>query len=160
MADLLYNEVFEVDKFTDPNHLLERFYDYLDWLEENKLKESKLYGTEGAVAQLDRMRIPTMQGFQFFLRTVKRVMDMYRSRSLVWEDAFCFIEDTMNALSVEGAAAGLLKESIVMRKLGMADKVETNTTQRRVVILHTPDNGRAILQERSEPDDAEEVDEE
>lgn len=136
--------IFVTDRFAQPIDLLDLFEEYLVWLDENKLKEAKLYGSEGQVTQLDRMRIPSMHGFQYFLRATKAVMKTYRDRMGQWEEVFSFIEDTMFALSLEGAAAGLLKESIVMRKLGLADKSEQVNTTRRVVTLFTPDNGRAI----------------
>lgn len=139
-------KIFIQDRWINTNQFLDDLEGYLEWLEVNKLKEAKLYGSEGDVAQLDRMRVPSMQGFQFYLRCTKATIDRYRALSPDWAEAFSFVEETFYALSFEGAAAGLLKESIVMRKLGMADKVEQVNTQKRVVILHTPDNGRSFIE--------------
>jgi hypothetical protein len=58
----------------------------------------------------------------------------------------------MHAITIEGAAAGLIKETVAMRKLNLVDRKEVNYSQKRVVILHTPDNGRAqIVGQENEP---------
>lgn len=141
--------LFATDVFTSPDNMLERFYDYLDWISENTLKEAKLYGTEGAIAKLDKMRMPTMGGFMFYIGTVKRHVEKYRQKSSQYADVLNFMEESMAAISVEGAAAGLLKETITMRKLGMHEKIDATLTTnvRRVVILHSPDNGRAQIEQ-------------
>lgn len=136
------NLILKHDRWATSEELLSDFYLYLDWIKENALKEAKMFGSEGAVTQLDRMRMPTIEGFCYYVKTVKSILRTYKEK---WPQTFEFIEDTMHAIAVEGAGAGLLKESIVARKLGLADKQEFDTKSvRRVVIMHTPDNGRAI----------------
>lgn len=130
--------------FTSPAHIIERFDEYIAWIEANCLTEAKLYGSEGNIAKLDRMRAPSIQGFCRYLRTTTNIVKGYIDKGGDWKAAFDFVEDCIHAISYEGAAAGLLKEAIVTRKLGLADKIEQTGTTRKVVILTTPDNGRAI----------------
>ena len=147
-----YNPQLRVGRamWASPQDLLQDFFDYLELIEENALKEAKIYGGEGQILQLDKMRAPSMQGFAFYLRTISGEIKRYGERGAEWEAVLTFIEEGLYAKSYEGAAAGLLKESIVMRKLGMADKVEQTNTQKRIVIMHTPDNGRARFVEDAE----------
>ena len=130
--------------FINPEQVLEAFEQYVEWLDANKLKEAKLFGSIGEIAQLDKMRMPTMQGFCRFIRITMNNVSMIKSRGGLWKDVFDFLEDSIYAITVEGAAAGLLKESISAKILGITDKIEVNNTERRVIIMHTPDNGRVI----------------
>lgn len=130
--------------FVNPEQLLEMFDDYLEWIEANGKKEEVMYGSKGEVTQLNKLRAPSIQGFAFFLRTNTGVLKRYAESSEEYEEVFKYIHDAIYAITYEGAAAGLLKEAIVMRKLGMADKVVTESTQRRVVIMQPMQNGRVI----------------
>lgn len=129
------------DLFVSPEDIYDKFESYLSWCEEHPLKEAKLYGGEGEVAELDRMRMPTIQGFARYLVTSVASFTNWKNK---YPDIFDFIEDSLHSVSIEGAAAGLLKEAIVTRKLQLADRQEITGVQRKIVILHTPDNGRAI----------------
>ena len=131
--------------WTMPEECMDDFYDYLTYIEENTLKEYKIYGSEGASAALDKLRMPTLQGFCYYLRCTIEAMKDYGERDDEWRAVFSFIQTTMYAITIEGAAAGLIKETVAMRKLDLVDRREITNTQKRVVILHTPDNGRAQI---------------
>jgi hypothetical protein len=139
---------FRKNLFTSPDHMISEFQRYIEWLDENKLQEAKLYGAHGDIAQLEKMRMPTMQGLKWFLKVIPAEFNKYRTIGKQWEDTFELIEEAMHAICIEGAGAGLLKETIVMRKLGLADKQEVNSVAtRRVVILHSPDNERSYIEQ-------------
>lgn len=131
------------DVFVSPLHLVECFEEYIQWCDDNPKLEDKFYGNEGKTGQLAKMRIPTEQGFQRFMRMGREVMKGIRAKGGDWLKAAEYVEDCMYAITIEGAASGLLKESIVIKKLNMADKIEITTTAKRVIIF-TPDNSRAI----------------
>ena len=85
----------------------------------------------------------SMLGFSVFLGIPHSYLKAYFDRGAIWKEVYNYCEEACKLDSLEGAAAGLLKENIVSKIVGLADKVEMVSTQRRVVIM-SPDNGRAI----------------
>jgi len=130
--------------FATPSDLLDVFEGYLKWVEDNPHKQETLYGSKGMTTDLSLMRMPTIEEFCRHIRCTKTYVAGYASKGALWLEVFEYIKDALYAISISGAASGLLKESIVSKKLGLAEKIEKVSEERRIVIMHTPDNGRAI----------------
>ncbi len=131
------------DMFKDPEALIDRFYEYIEYIEQHPLKSYKMYG-EGQLCEIPQMIAPSMEGLVRYLRTHSGVLDRYKSYGPQWKEAFKLIEEHIYSIVFEGASAGLIKESIIIRKLGLAEKIEKKTEERKIVIMYTPDNERAV----------------
>ena len=127
--------------FKDEDDFLTYFEEYLSYCTATPFKEDVKMG-EG-VGTLDKMRMCSLEGFCRFIRhSPSHFYQTINTNKL--QPALEFIQNAIFSLTFEAAAAGQIKESIAVRKLGLADKKETTNTEKRIVIMHTPDNGRLI----------------
>jgi len=106
--------------FTSTDILLESAYEYFESVNNNNLKEQKVF-SNGRKMTVNLMRPFTLRGLFVFLEIDRKTWELYSSR----EDFIPIItriEDIIYTQKFEGAAAGLLKENIISRELGLADK--------------------------------------
>lgn len=111
--------------FKNPEQLWKGCEEYFQWVEENPLREEKLFAYQGEVtrATINKMRAMTLNGLRLFLGISDQTWRDYRKR----ED---FLGVTTRAEQIiriqkfEGAAADLLNANIIARDLGLADKRE------------------------------------
>jgi len=110
--------------FASPLVVWEAACEYFDACEKNPLKEQKVF-SNGKRATVELMRPFTLRGLFIFLDIHRKTWERYKE-----EEDFCAIiekiEDIIYTQKFEGAAAGLLKENIISRELGLADKKEIN----------------------------------
>lgn len=118
--------------FKSPEQLWDACCEYFQWVEDNPLKEEKVFAYQGEVLKngrttVNKMRAMTLSGLQLFLDISHETWNLYRNR----ED---FIEVTKKAEQViydqkfTGAAADLLNANIIARDLGLKEKSETDLT--------------------------------
>ena len=97
-------------------------YEYFEAVTKNPLKEQKAFGT-GLRMTVNRMRPFTLKGLYVFLGINRQTWENYKKQegflAIVEE-----VEDIIYTQKFEGAAAGLLKENIIARELGLADKTD------------------------------------
>lgn len=128
--------------FASPEDVYEMFSGYLDWLRDNPIKVTKMFGKFGESAELDRMNTPSIEGFGMYCKCTLQHFASIAARDSAFSEVFEFIHQSIYAVTYAGAAAGAIKEAIVIRRLGLADKVEVRRTERKVIEFQMPDNGR------------------
>jgi len=113
--------------FHDADELWDAACEYFQWVEENPLKEEKLFHFQGTIVrdEISKIRAMTIAGMCLFLDISDDA----------WED-YCKREDFIGVTSrikkviydqkFSGAAADLLNANIIARDLGLGDKVETS----------------------------------
>ena len=123
--------------------LLDAFNDYHDWCVDNPLVEIKPMvvsdgkgeGSSVDKVEVNRIRAMTLAGFCVFMGTNRQYWGTFKAQLKVngnttetevsdFNKVIRFIEDAMFQQKFEAAAAGLLKENLIARELGLADKTE------------------------------------
>ncbi len=149
-ASRICHSIGNPDKiFSSPEHLIDYFINYCNFLKKNQIPEEIAY--KGTTFEINHAVMPTIQGFAIFIGVDVESLSNY-SQKPEYTKLFKYIRDSMYATTIEGAAAGIFKEALSIRNLGLADKKEIEKTERRVVTLHTYGNGRSV-----DIEDAEEV---
>ncbi|MCK5602031.1 DNA-packaging protein [Candidatus Pacearchaeota archaeon] len=111
--------------FATDDALWEAACEYFEWVEENPLKEQKVFHTNGVITKDDAtlMRAMTIDGFCLFVGVCRRTWLEYKGR----EDFLPIIERIEQVIyehKFTGAAAGLLNANIIARDLGLRDSKE------------------------------------
>lgn len=111
--------------FATPDDLWEACTQYFQWVEENPLREEKVFnGKDGIVrADIAKMRAMTISGLCIFLDISRQGWSEYCAKS-DFSDICARIDDVIRSQKFAGAAADLLNASIIARDLGLADKSE------------------------------------
>lgn len=95
---------------------------YFEWVEDNPIKEEKLFFYQGRVitTTLNRMRVMSLEGMYSHLKIARKTWYLYKKREgfmPVCEQ----VEDIIYCYQLSGAAAGLLEPCIIARKLKLAN---------------------------------------
>jgi len=116
------------EKSYTPQKLWNKAIEYLQWLDENPLKEEKVFGT-GFRGEVSKMKAPTLSGFCVYAGIGTSTFDRYKTDDdKAYRDITKHIQDLFFAIKFEGAAADLMNPNIIARETGLADKTETNQT--------------------------------
>lgn len=112
--------------FATPDDMWKAACEYFEWVYSNPLEETKAFAYEGEVTLEDipKMRAMTIQGLCFFLDISDDTWANYSKN----EDFLGICNDIKRVIftqKFEGASAGLLNSSIIVRELGLADKKES-----------------------------------
>lgn len=117
--------------FAEPEDLWAAATGYFDWCHENPLYADNLVAFQGKATHepLAKQRAMTIRGLCLFLGISHETWrqwkitggEIYRAKMI---DTINRIEDVIFTTKFEGAAAGLLDQSIIARELGLADKRE------------------------------------
>lgn len=108
--------------------------EYFQWVEDNPLKEGKIFSYQGDIVEgeVSKMRAMTIQAMCFFLDISDETWSDYCGR-----DDFIGITGEIKrvifAQKFEGAAADLLNANIISRELGLVDKKELSGDQNKPV---------------------------
>lgn len=115
-------------RFNTPEELVEAVCDYFNWLHENPLEEEKLFAHQGETYKdtIQKPRPPTLQGLCAHIGITRTTWGRWRRKddNVILHDAVWWAEDTMHAMKFEGASAGLMNPSLIIRDLGLSDKKE------------------------------------
>jgi hypothetical protein len=108
--------------------------EYFQWVEDNPLKEGKIFSYQGDIVEgeVSKMRAMTIQAMCFFLDISDETWSDYCGR----EDFIGItgeIKRVIFAQKFEGAAADLLNANIISRELGLVDKKELSGDQNKPV---------------------------
>ena len=120
--------------FATPEELWKAACEYFQWIEENPLKETKVFQHQGKVItqEVPIMRAMTMRGLCFYLNCNETYFRQFKKSLTGKEDGFSSvisdIEDIVYRQKFEGAAGNLLNANIISRDLGLADKKEVNAS--------------------------------
>lgn len=119
-----------IDMFAHPQLLLTGCMNYFNWVDNSPLYEEMVDFYKGGHYSTDRARLRayTIEGLCAFVGvSYQRWRNALTEQTKVDPDVLSIIEWATNVIyeqTFTGAASGLLKEAIVMRKLGLADKQE------------------------------------
>lgn len=111
--------------FAEPDELWDAATQYFVWVEENPLREEKVFnGKDGIVrADVAKMRAMTISGLCIFLDIGRSTWDEYRSKE-GFSEIVTRAEEIIRTQKFEGASADLLNANIIARELGLSDKKE------------------------------------
>ena len=111
--------------FATPAALRDAAEEYFEWIEQNPLREEKIFQYQGAVVggSISKMRAMTITGLCRFLHITLPTWEEYKKRN-----DFTYItreiEEIIKDQKFAGAAADLLNANIIARDLGLSDKKE------------------------------------
>jgi hypothetical protein len=112
--------------------------EYFQWVEDNPLKEGKIFSYQGDIVEgeVSKMRAMTIQAMCFFLDISDDTWADYCKR-----DDFIGITSEIKkvifAQKFEGAAADLLNANIISRELGLVDKKQLSGDSENPIIVKT-----------------------
>lgn len=106
----------------DPDALLRDVEAYLADLEENPFQEQGIYGKDNTRMTLPKMRAPTIKGLCCHIGIHEATWRKWREERDDLTELIVFVDQLIWSMKFEGVAAGFLKEQIVLRELGLADK--------------------------------------
>lgn len=113
--------------FPDPEILAEACNEYFSWCIKNPLKEEQIVKLKDSFqrVKVSKMRPFTLEGMCNFIDISLEAFKNYEKR----QDFIALttrIRQIIDNQQLEGAAAGFLNPNIIARKLGLADKKDTN----------------------------------
>lgn len=108
--------------------------EYFHWVEDNPLKEEKVFHNQGNVtrATVSKMRAMTMDGLYTFLDISPQSWKNWRTTEGLMETVQR-VERIIRDQKFSGAAADLLNSNIIARDLGLTERIEAKqdvTTKR------------------------------
>lgn len=116
-------------KYT-PEELNKKFLEYVDWAQKHPIKiRTSVEGTSvnganyGTTTTEEKPRLVSIGGFLVFLGVTKQWWsDLDKSKKGDFSDLKALVRDFCEAYQKEMASAGMFKENIISRLLGLADK--------------------------------------
>lgn len=120
--------------FATPGDLWDIAIKYFTWVSANPLYESKLYGGDGKIAKLPKMRAMTEKAFCLWCGISEQTFRNYKKEPIESNEANAKdffevakrISDIIYTQKFEGAAGDFLNPNIISRDLGLIDKSETD----------------------------------
>lgn len=118
------DKIFESDEI-----LWEAALEYFQWVEDNPLKEEKLFSYQGVIVSGDatKMRAMTIEGLCLFLDISRPTWYEYKEHK-DFSYIIGKIEDVIKSQKFAGAAADLLNANIIARDLGLKDASSNELT--------------------------------
>lgn len=115
-------------KVKTPAQLREYALEYLEHLENNPLFETKVitHQGEGYNHAVPLLRAPTLQGLWVHCNINKDTWYKLKDRK-GFVEVTTWIEQLFFEIKFQGASAGLLKENIIARDLGLKDQKDVTT---------------------------------
>jgi hypothetical protein len=144
--------------FATPELMWEAACEYFEWCEENPLMKEEGFAFQGMVTheEFPLMRAMTLSGLCFYLNCNEQYFGNFKRQLPADDKDFSRVIHDIEAViynqKFAGAAAGLLKENIIARELGIADKQEFTG----IPMINTPiqinvmDTGYKIAQSEDE----------
>lgn len=121
--------------FKSPQEMWDKAVSYFKWCEENAIDETKLFSFQGEISsgRAPHMRAMTQAGLCSFLNIGQSTYKDYKNK-LEFSAVTEAIEQVMFEQKFSGAAAGMLKENIIARELGIIDKEEPKESAQDITI--------------------------
>ncbi len=127
--------------FASPLMLWDAATEYFEWCENNPLISVEYVGKDATRVEVPKMRPFTLQGLCSYLGCNTQYFKTFRNAKRVDREDFdtiiTRIEETIYNQKYTGAAAGFLKEGIVIRDLGLSDKKEIEVPNKIKVKFNT-----------------------
>ncbi len=127
--------------FNSPEEMKERAFEYFEWLEENSLRESKPFSSQGEViyGEISKMRPATQHGLCVFLNIGVSTWHDYKKKP-EYSEVTSVIESVMYEQKFSGAATGLLNANIIARDLGLKESTEMSHSGHMHQIQHNAED--------------------
>ena len=108
--------------FKDSDQLWDACLEYFEWVEENPLKEEKIFSFQGVTHKgtVDKMRAMTIGGLCIFLDICENTWGNYRENKDFLR-VITRVERVIRDQKFTGASADLLNSNIIARDLGLRD---------------------------------------
>lgn len=120
--------------FKTPQLMWEAACEYFQWVEDNPLKEQKVFHSQGVITTYDSpvIRAMTLKGLCFYLNANDAYFKTFKSRLTEEDKGFdTVIKDIENIIYSQkfaGAAANMLNANIIARDLGLSEHTEATVT--------------------------------
>jgi len=116
--------------FKTPGAMLNAAYEYFQWCDDNPLMEQDFRGKDAIEVELPHMRAYTIHGLCLYLGVNTEYFNHFETEVKGRDDKtskdFCKVITRIKEVIYEqkfvGAAAGMLKENLIARELGLTDK--------------------------------------
>lgn len=118
-------------KFQDAAELWHACCEYFEWIDQNPLKECRVFAYEGEAFdhEVPKMHAMTIAGLCNFLDIARSTWDNWKNtRGGDFLEVIERAEGVIYHQKFAGAAANLLNANIIARDLGLADKTEQGGT--------------------------------
>lgn len=107
--------------FDSPEHLREKCIEYFDWVHDNPLYEAKGFSS-GIILNMPKLRYPTISGMSIFIGISRHTWSEYKHKDHPFHDVTEWVDEVIAQMKLEGGAAGLFNQLVVVRDLGLRDK--------------------------------------
>lgn len=110
--------------FETPELLWEAAAEYFQWCDDHPLQSTEYLGKDAKRVIVPKMRAYTLTGLALYVNASESFWREFRKNPNLSHDYLSVItriEDIIRTQKFEGAAAGLLKENIISRELGLKD---------------------------------------
>jgi DNA-packaging protein gp3 len=124
--------------FKSPALLWGAACEYFQWCQDNPLLEEKGFAYQGIVTKetFNKMRAMTMEGLCFYLHCNQAYFRQFKDSLPKDEEDFSTIiidiEKTVYRQKFEGAAADLLNANLIARDLGLKDRADITSDDKRI----------------------------
>lgn len=132
--------------FSAPEVMLEACQEYFQWVEDNPLKEQKVFnGKDGIVyGEVNKMRAMTIAGLCIFLGIDQTTWREYGNKQ-DFSSVVTHVEQVIRSQKFAGAAADLLNANIIARDLGLSDRQEVTGKDGEKLIPETVSDKQLAL---------------
>ena len=117
--------------YQTPEALLEACLNYFQWLEENPVPVGKTHVTkEGNVIRYEEFKMTpaTLDGLCIHLKMTRYIWAYYYRRHKDYIPVVSWVESWMRNQKFIGASTGLMNANLIMRDLGLSEKVHAEVT--------------------------------
>lgn len=132
-----------------PDELMSEFMNYIKWIEENPLCETKPMVVDKMVemVEIPKMRPYSVVGFCLYAGISFSTFVHYK-KNKDFVEVTTYVEETVRTQQISGAASGFLNANIIARLNGLVDKKEVKKDT--VKTKYTPEEREARLKKLME----------
>lgn len=115
------------DKLITPGELFEKALEYMQWLKDNPLKETKVFASMGELLTtcVDHVRIPLEDDFFEFAGIKKATFHNY-AKNEDYLDVVMRIRALFKTKRIQSASAGFANANLIARIDGLSEKTDIN----------------------------------
>lgn len=112
-------------KFSSPEEFLDAAREYIEWSESAPLMDEKIFCQQGEIirANVTHPRVMTLGALRTFIGISDACYIDYR-RNPEFSSVIMSVEEIIRNQKLAGAAAGIFKENLICREIGLTDKQE------------------------------------
>ena len=123
----LRKDLSETGKKLSPDEVIEKAQEYIDYCRNTPLNEIDFRGKDANEVTLPKMRAMTIKGLCLWLDISDTTWGKWK-KDEKYVGIITRIENLIYVYKFEGAAAGMLKENLIARELGLTDKKDFSSS--------------------------------